>query len=356
LSAVVAARPAAAPAGEAQRSGFLSERIVHVHPTRLCNLACRHCYSHSSPRQRGELAAALILGGFALLRREGYTQVSLSGGEPLVYRELLALIDGARVLGLRVTMVSNGLLVDARAEAALSRLHGLAISFDGLARTHNAVRGRDDAYARACGALRYQASRGRPTAAAISLARDALSELPDLVDELLDCGARAFQIRPVARAGRAKGLPGRCFYSDADQARLVLVINALRQELPGVPIHCDLVPARSLWRQRADYSGLLASSAASAPLPLAELVNPLVITDDSTLKPIAYDFASRFDIATLHTLDDDATQRYKRGRLNDLRALVQDALSGLADRNGFVDWFDHCTRMSELQTPVCQGV
>jgi Fe-coproporphyrin III synthase len=31
------------------RSGFLPDRIVHLHPTRLCNLACLHCYSTSAP-------------------------------------------------------------------------------------------------------------------------------------------------------------------------------------------------------------------------------------------------------------------------------------------------------------------
>jgi len=348
-AATVDPSSAAAAVQDEPRSGFLSQRIVHLHPTRLCNLACSHCYSHSSPQQRGELDVDLILRGLALLKREGYTQVSVSGGEPLVYGELPALIDGARALGLRVTMVSNGLLADVRMEFVLSRLDGLAISFDGLAPTHNAVRGRDDAYARACAALKYQAGRGRPTAVALSLGRDALPELPDLVEELLDCGAAAFQIRPVARAGRAKGLPGSCFFSDADQARLVLVVNALRQELPGVPIHCDLVPARALWRQRDDYAALLASCdvAPAWQRPLADLVNPLVVTDSGALKPIAYDFSARFDIGMLQSFDGATLLHYKRDGLPALQGLVGHALTEMANHDGFVDWFDRCTRLSE---------
>jgi hypothetical protein len=184
---------------------------------------------------------------------------------------------------------------------------------------------------------------------AISLGRDALPELPDLVEALLACGAGAFQIRPVARAGRAKGLPGSCFFSDADQARLVLVVNALRQELPGVPMHCDLVPARALWRQREDYAALLAScdDSPAGQRPLADLVNPLVITDSGALKPIAYDFSSRLDIGTLQSLDDDALRCYKRGGLHALQALVGRALGQMAGHDGFVDWFDRCTRLSE---------
>ena len=42
------------------RSGFLPARVVHVHPTRACNLACVHCYSDSSPAVRDALDVARL--------------------------------------------------------------------------------------------------------------------------------------------------------------------------------------------------------------------------------------------------------------------------------------------------------
>lgn len=333
------------------RSGFLPDRIIHLHPTRLCNLACLHCYSESGPSQRGALGAASVTTALEVLRAEGYRVVSLSGGEPLVYRDLGAVVRSAKQLGFRVTMITNGLLVDGPRGAIVSELDGMAISFDGLSETHDRIRARPGAFDGACAALRQLAGDGRPVAAAISLTRDAIPELPDLAYHLADLGARALQIRPVARAGRAKSMLPSAFGSDADRARLYLVAAALSQELaPDVAVHCDLAPAQGLWRRREAYAALLASCDApgEAP-PLAELVNPLVITDDGRLKPIAYDFDPRFDITELDGLTHERLRRYKDEGLADFGDLVGSALATLEDRRELVDWFDFCTRLSEAQ-------
>ena len=337
-------------AGEAARSGFLPDRIIHLHPTRLCNLACRHCYSESDPRQRAALDPVTLCDALVVLRAEGYSAISLSGGEPLVYGPLPAVIETARRLGFRVTMISNGLLVTRRMDQLLAQLDGMAISFDGLAATHNAMRGHPDAFERACTALRRLAAKGRSVSAAISLTRDAIPELPELADHLVSLGARALQIRPVARAGRARSLADTSFCQATDHARLYLVVLALRQELPaGVHVHCDLAPAQGLWRQRDAYAGLLGGCEAMRPedVPLAELVNPLVITETGVLKPIAYDFDGQFDVASIAGLSMERLRSYKRLQLPALQSLVGDALDGLQDIPALVDWFDHCTRLAE---------
>jgi hypothetical protein len=115
-------------------------------------------------------------------------------------------------------------------------------------------------------------------------------------------------------------------------------------------VHCDLAPSQGLWRERGAYAALLASCELTdeAP-PLAELVNPLVITDDGRLKPIAYDFDARYDVAALEGLAPERLRRYKDERLADFRDLVGSALATLEDQRELVDWFDFCTRLSEAQ-------
>ena len=344
--------------GTPTRSGFLPDRIIHLHPTRLCNLACRHCYSESDPQQRGALDPVALCDALVVLRAEGYSAISLSGGEPLVYGPLPAIIETARRLGFRVTVISNGLLVTRRTDQLLSQLDGMAISFDGLAATHNAMRGHPDAFQRASTALRRLAAKGRSMSAAISLARDAIPELPELADHLVSLGALALHIRPVARAGRARSLAETSFYQATDHARLYLVVLALRQELPaGVHVHCDLAPAQGLWQQRDAYAGLLGNSEAARPeaLPLAELVNPLVITETGVLKPIAYDFDRRFDVGSIAGLSSARLRSYKRLKLPALQSLVDRALEVLRDTHVLVDWFDHCTRIAEAQTARAGG-
>jgi len=313
-------------------------------------MACLHCYSESDPQRKQALDPGTLCAALELLRAEGYSVISLSGGEPLVYPPLRAVVERGRELGFRVTMITNGLLATERMDPVLSLLDGIAISFDGLAATHNALRVRSDAFARACGALQRLAAHGRPIAAAISLTREAIADLPDLADHLVSLGARALQIRPVARAGRARSLDETSFYGASDYARLYLVVLALQRELPAdVGVHCDLAPANGLWQQRNAYAGLLGSCdrVCREDRLLADLVNPLVITETGSLKPIAYDFDQAFDVASIDGLSFERLRHYKQQDLPKLQALIGGALAALQGPNVLVDWFDHCTRLSE---------
>ena len=205
---------------EAMRSGFLPDRIVHLHPTRLCNLACLHCYSESSPKQKTALDLAKLENALPLLKAEGYNLISISGGEPLTYASLLPLVDRAHANSFRVTMITNGLFTQSRIDDVAGRVDGIAISFDGLAPTHNRIRGRTDAFERACDTLGRLADKGRPVAAAISVSREVIPDLPDLTDHLVRLGAKALQIRPVALAGRARSMLESSMLSNTDCARL----------------------------------------------------------------------------------------------------------------------------------------
>ena len=334
---------------ERVRSGFLPDRTIHLHPTQTCNLACAHCYSESGPRERATLGLPAITRALGLLRTEGYGQVSLSGGEPMMYPGLLTLIGEAHAMGYRVTMISNGLFSARHLDPVAERVDGIAISFDGLAEQHDAIRGRRGAFEHASATLRRLAGAGAPVAAAVSVAREAIPGLPDLVDHLVQCGARALQIRPVALAGRARTATSFSPLTAADQARLFLVVLALQEELQGsVPLQCDLVPARNLWRQRDDYAALLE---ASGPRPLADLVNPLVITSAGALKPMTYDFDDRFVIASIDRTSRERLDAYKRAGVEGFRDLIATAFERLPDDASFVDWFDHCARLSGKARP-----
>lgn len=341
------------------RSGFLPDRIIHLHPTLQCNLACSHCYSESDPWKKTALEPEELVRSLRVLRSEGYALISFSGGEPLVYRPLEQVVEAVKDMGYRISMISNGLLVNDRNEDVLTLFDGIAVSFDGMEETHNRIRGRPDAFERASSGLQWLAENNLSAAASISLTRNAIPELPDLADHLVNLGARALQIRPVARAGRAKSLQEDDFYTAADRARLYLVVLALQQELgENVRVHCDLASASGLWEMRDQYASLLADcdSRCIPDLPLADVVNPLVITETGVIKPIAYDFENSFDLANIQELCSPALAEYKRNGLPAFRELVGQALASLQGSTHLVDWFDYCTRLSEQRefSKTCQ--
>ena len=83
---------------------------------------------------------------------------------------------------------------------------------------------------------------------------------------------------------------------------------------------------------------------------LADLVNPLVITEVGALKPVAYDFSSAFDLTSIDELSPEQLSHYKQTSLSAFQAVIGEALAGLENHNGVVDWFDHCTRLSEARS------
>src|SRR5262249_950235 len=96
-------------------------RVLHVHPTRRCNLRCLHCYSWSGPAEHGALGLALLQRAAREAAELGYTMLSLSGGEPLLYPGLFELCATARAAGMRTSVVSNGLLLTERHYIGLRR-------------------------------------------------------------------------------------------------------------------------------------------------------------------------------------------------------------------------------------------
>lgn len=335
-------------------SGFLSSRILHLHPTRRCNLACSHCYSSSSPQQDSGVNSSLWRQVLPLLRSEGYEQVSLSGGEPLLYEGLPILVSAAADEGFRLTLISNGVLISkptVQNSKLLKKLDGVAISFDGLAYKHDEIRGRHGVFQHACNAIKVLLDLGLPVAAAISVTNDSIEELPDLVYYLATLGVTAVQIRPVASAGRASQMTHSLISSVGDQLRLYLVVKALAAELSThVTVHGDLAPARALFNQRHLYGNLLSYSTTighSMPILLSDLVNPLVITDTALLKPVAFDMHSSFDIGSMEELKSPLFfESYRRLGAFKLKELIHEALQLIAASTGVVDWYDNIARLS----------
>src|SRR5574338_1643523 len=206
------------------RSGVLPVRVVHLHPPRTCNLACAHCYSTSSPSARGALGVDVLARALAQLRHEGYENVSISGGEPLVYRDLDRLAAEAVSQGYGVHMITNGLLLsDDRLGSLRQHVDFIGVSLDGCEETHNAVRGRHDAFRRAMRALELLAERGVPFGIVFGVSARSLGDVPWAFERARELGARLLHLRPLAPEGRARTLSDSWTLSHEDCARLVVL-------------------------------------------------------------------------------------------------------------------------------------
>ena len=74
------------------------------------------------------------------IRTLGVKHVVLTGGEPLLNRELDAICGFFRDLGLRVTLLTTGLLLQKKADIVASGFDDIIISIDGPRDVHNRIR------------------------------------------------------------------------------------------------------------------------------------------------------------------------------------------------------------------------
>jgi MoaA/NifB/PqqE/SkfB family radical SAM enzyme len=123
--------------------------------TYACPLRCGHCYSESGRRPKRELPPEEALRLCDVLVSMRPRVVQFSGGEPLLVRELPALLERLEAGGVRSSLYTSGYGVDEESAAWIARLAWtIHVSVDGAdAATHDFIRGRKGSFEKAMTAL-----------------------------------------------------------------------------------------------------------------------------------------------------------------------------------------------------------
>ena len=118
--------------------------------TMACNMRCGHCGSSCTDRLPDELTQEEALRLCDDLVELGLRFITLSGGEPLLRQDWPTITRRLTDQGTVVNMISNGWLVDDTAidRAITSGLQSIAVSLDGLEKTHDSIR-KQGAFAKA---------------------------------------------------------------------------------------------------------------------------------------------------------------------------------------------------------------
>ena len=154
--------------------------FVQLRVTNLCNLRCKMCgqwgdtgiyradgFSASATdgeKERNrirELIGAkrqLALSDYERLLDEiapGRPIISLFGGEPLLYPDILPLVRAIKERDLTCTVITNGWrLADYAKEFVEAGIDSIAVSIDGPPEVHNRIRGKEDSFSKAAAGIR----------------------------------------------------------------------------------------------------------------------------------------------------------------------------------------------------------
>jgi radical SAM protein with 4Fe4S-binding SPASM domain len=117
---------------------------VHLEIIGACNLTCSHCFAGELPRNQNPLALAEIDVLFRELADLGSFRLGLTGGEPLLRKDIFEILDSATAHGLHPCLTTNGLLINDEIAREFGKrdLVWLNVSLEGPnAETNDAIRG-----------------------------------------------------------------------------------------------------------------------------------------------------------------------------------------------------------------------
>jgi len=131
---------------EAPRDHLAGPLALHLEVVAACNLSCSHCFAGVLPRQEHPLALNELDSLFGQMAALGTYRLGLTGGEPLLRKDLFQILDLALKHGLCPCVTTNGLLITEEIAREFGRreLVWLNVSLEGAsAQTNDPIRGLD---------------------------------------------------------------------------------------------------------------------------------------------------------------------------------------------------------------------
>jgi radical SAM protein with 4Fe4S-binding SPASM domain len=134
----------------------------------------------------------------------GCKTITLSGGEPLTRRDWPDIARAIRNRGMRLEMITNGLLVAEQAdEIAAAGFFGVSFSVDGPADVHDALRVAPGSFAALVEGARTLTQKGVRIGAVTQVSRANVDHLPAIHDMLVANGFSGWQVQLTLPHGRA---------------------------------------------------------------------------------------------------------------------------------------------------------
>ncbi len=178
---------------------------LHLEVVAACNLTCSHCFAGSLPRKEKPLSLAELDGLFAQMASLGTFRLGLTGGEPLLRKDIFEIIDLATSHGLCPCLTTNGLLIteEIAKEFGKRELVWLNVSLEGAtSQTNDQVRG-EGTFDRVIDKLALLGQHARFTLA-FTIMRSNAHEVQQCAELAAKVGAHTAVFRPLYPVGQAR--------------------------------------------------------------------------------------------------------------------------------------------------------
>ncbi len=183
--------------------------ILSWNTTKKCNLFCKHCYRDSGPEVESMNELNTDEGKKLIdeIQSAGFKILILSGGEPLLRKDIFELTSYAFQIGLRPALGSNGTLITSEIAEKLvkSGLSTVSISLDSLqCEYHDKFRNINGAWKKAVSGIENALTSGLRVQINTTLTDNNFDQFEDMVDFAIDLGVNALHPFFLVPTGRGK--------------------------------------------------------------------------------------------------------------------------------------------------------
>lgn len=213
--------------------------LIAINLTYRCNLKCAHCYMDADTLEGGsenELTTNEVKKLLSeVAERSNETMVVLTGGEPLLRRDLEELVSHGHRLGLSMVVGTNGVLLHELRVQSLKKAGalGIGISLDSLdPEQHDSFRGCSGSWEKTLGGMEACRKFDMPFQVHFSVTEQNAAEVPAMIDFTRSVGARVLNIFFLVCTGRGEGM------SDITPQRYEQVLEEI---VKGQEAHPELI-------------------------------------------------------------------------------------------------------------------
>ncbi|MGM0395831.1 MAG: putative heme d1 biosynthesis radical SAM protein NirJ1 [Bacillota bacterium] len=159
--------------------------VVVWNCTNTCNLACRHCYANSENKSfKEELTTEEAKEFIDDLSEYKVPVLLISGGEPLLRKDIFEIIKYAKSKNIRITISTNGTVIDKEVAAKIkeNQVSYVGISIDGIGERHDSFRGMKGSFDLAMAGIRNCLEIGQKVGLRFTINRHNYDQLEDIFE------------------------------------------------------------------------------------------------------------------------------------------------------------------------------
>ncbi|MFQ6070937.1 MAG: radical SAM protein [Candidatus Aminicenantales bacterium] len=207
--------------------GFPAHPVWEI--TLACNLNCIHCHASSGKPHPDELTTEeglKLVDEIASIKE--FCMLVLTGGEPLVRKDIFKLMDYGKKRGLKFVIATNGHLITEEVAFCLKESggKGVAVSLDSsLPEVHNFIRNNPQAYELALRGIKNAKKAGLAIQINFTATKHNLSQLGDTIDMVNDLGADIMLVYQLLCVGRGEEVGDYALGKEENQRLLSAILE-----------------------------------------------------------------------------------------------------------------------------------